>query len=94
MVKQGESEQTSTDDQQSVDMEEAADPCRGCLGTYRIVMALLVRGVLFVHATVAVWLLVSLTGKMLLWCLLATNLLLVAETLLTLLKRGGRESKW
>ena len=96
MVRQGATDKAraGADDGQSLDMEDSPDSCRGCRGTYRVVMALLVRGVLLVHAVVAVWLLVSLTGNTMMWCLLATIFLLVVETFFTLVKRGGRESKW
>ncbi|KAK7112503.1 transmembrane protein 26-like [Littorina saxatilis] len=70
------------------------DLCKAFQGKYRVAVAILVRLILLVHSVLAVWLVVSLTDRTWLWMLLGVNLLLVLETIFTLAKRGGRESKW
>ena len=81
-------------DEQSIDVEGRGSLCSACHDTYRIIVAILVRCLLLVHSLAAVWLLVSLKNDNLLWILAAINVLLLIDTVYTVVKRKGRESKW
>ena len=85
----------SEHDGQSKDTEgDKAGSSKGCSTGYKVIMAVLVRGMLMLHAAAAVWLVVSLTSNTLLWCLLASSGLLVAEGIFSVVKRQGREARW
>ena len=81
-------------EEQSVEVEEAGSLCGTCVTTYRIIVAILVRCVLLVHSLTALWLLVSLKKDNVLWSLASINVLLLIDTVYTVVKRKGRESKW
>ncbi|XP_076458666.1 transmembrane protein 26-like [Babylonia areolata] len=76
------------------DMGRRGSPCSSCYGKWCVMVAVAVRLVLLVHATLAVWLVVSLTSRTALWALLAALLLMGVEGVFTVLKRGGHESRW
>ncbi|KAK7112504.1 transmembrane protein 26-like [Littorina saxatilis] len=78
----------------AVEVEDGDSLCAAFLTTYHVIVALLVRSLLLVHALVAVWLVVTLKKDNNLWALIAINVLLLAETYYTVVKRKGRESKW
>ncbi|KAK7493163.1 hypothetical protein BaRGS_00015684, partial [Batillaria attramentaria] len=61
---------------------------------YTVVKAIVVRCLLLVHSSVAVWVVVLLRDEQHLYALLATNVLLVLETLHSVVTRRGRERKW
>ena len=80
--------------EQSVEVAGARSVCGACHATYRIIVAILVRCLLLVHSLTALWLLVSLKRDNVLWSLAAINVLLLIDTVYTVVKRKGRESKW
>nr|KAG5704119.1 hypothetical protein BaRGS_009649 [Batillaria attramentaria] len=83
-------------DSQGMDTESSAkrDGLNACHGHYTVVTAILVRLLLLAHSGAAVWVVVSLRQQNILVVLLAVNVLMLIETIYTLVKRKGRESKW
>lgn len=62
--------------------------------TRDIIQAVFVRLLLLCHSFLCVWRAVDVKKDELYWCLALTNVVLVIETIYTIVKRQGRDPKW
>lgn len=62
--------------------------------TRDIIQAIFVRLLLVCHSFLCVWRAVDVKKDELYWCLALTNVVLVIETIYTIVKRQGRDPKW
>ena len=68
--------------------------CSACHTTYHIIMALLVRLVLLVHALLAVWVSVTMTNNSSLWALSVLVVFIVMDAAYSAVRKKGKEGKW
>ncbi|XP_062576515.1 transmembrane protein 26-like [Saccostrea cucullata] len=59
-----------------------------------IIQAIFVRMLLICHSFLCVWRAVDVRKDELYWCLALTNVILILETIYTVIKRQGRDPKW